>query len=87
MILDEAGSHDRDAVLADLTAKEHVGLEDVTVITDEGCRETPGIRLNFNVETLLDCFNRHVITQENVIGLLGSFGIPAAPQSEPEATP
>jgi ACT domain-containing protein len=85
--LDELGSHDSDAVLADLTTTQRVGLEDVTIITDEGCRETPGIRLNFAVETLLDCFNRHVITQDNVIGLLGSFGIPDREEPESEATP
>lgn len=87
LTLDELGSHDNDAVLADLTAREHVGLEDVTVITDEGCRPAPGIRLTFNIETLLDCFNRHVITPDNVVGLLGSFGIPDPEQSEAEATP
>ena len=41
---DELGSHDIDAVLAQLLQWEDVDQEDITIITDEGCSETPGIR-------------------------------------------
>jgi phosphoserine phosphatase len=87
IIHDELSGHDGDAVLADVFARLGVGPEDVTIINDEGCGDTPGIRLRFNIESLLDCFNRHVVTADNVIGLLGGFGIPDREASEPEATP
>ena len=39
-------------------------------------RVAPGIRLQLDLEILLDCLNRRAISSENLIGLLGSFGIP-----------
>jgi phosphoserine phosphatase len=73
---DEPGSHDIDGVLSRLRTMEKLGQEDITIITDEGCDETPGIRLDFKLEILLDCFNQHVMSKENLLGLLGGFGIP-----------
>ena len=76
LLTDEPGSHDIDTVLSHLTELECVEREDITIITDEGSAETPGIRLDFNLEILLNCFNQHVMSTENMIGLLGSFGVP-----------
>jgi hypothetical protein len=76
VITDDLGSHDIDGVLSHLTLKEGVDREDVTVITDQGCVETPGIRLHFDLGVLLDCYNKHAMSKENLLGLLGSFGIP-----------
>jgi phosphoserine phosphatase len=76
LVADEPGSHDIDAVLTHLAGVEHVDREDITTITDEGCRETLGIRLEFDLEVLLECFNQHAMSSENMLGLLGSFGIP-----------
>ena len=76
LVTEEPGSHDIDTVLSQLTELENVDRQDITIITDEGCAETPGIRLDFNLEILLDCFNQHVTSKENMIGLLGSFGAP-----------
>ena len=70
------GGHALDMVLSHLTAVEKVGRDDVTVITDEGCDETPGIRVEVNLEVLLDCVNKRVMSRDNLIGVLGSFGIP-----------
>ena len=77
LITDGPGCHDMDAVLSHLVAAENVDREDITTITDEGCAQTPGIRLDLDLEVLLDCFNRHAMSPENMIGLLGSFGIPS----------
>ena len=55
---DEPGSHDIDAVLSHLSANEKIDREDITTITDEGCAETPGIRLEFDLEILLDFYDR-----------------------------
>ncbi|MFV1967890.1 MAG: ACT domain-containing protein [Pirellulaceae bacterium] len=76
LVTDEPGSHDIDAVLSHLAGVEHVDREDITTITDEGCSETLGIRLDFDLEILLECFNQHAMSPENMLGLLGSFGIP-----------
>jgi predicted amino acid-binding ACT domain protein/phosphoserine phosphatase len=73
---DMPSSHELDAVVAHLAAAEKLDVDDITVLADEGADETLGIRLDFNLEVLLDCFNKHAISRENLIGLLGSFGIP-----------
>ncbi len=72
---DESGSHDLPGVLAQLKTAEGVETEDVTTIDDKGSDGTPGIRLEFDLEVLLDCFNQRVMSKQNLIGLLGSFGI------------
>jgi phosphoserine phosphatase len=77
LITDQPGSHDIDAVLSHLAQVEGVDRSDIATITDEGCDKTLGIRLDFDLEILLDCFNQHVMSAENMLGLLGSFGIPS----------
>ncbi|MFH0954179.1 MAG: ACT domain-containing protein [Verrucomicrobiota bacterium] len=74
-----AGAHlDRelDAVLARLMREESVSKDDITVISDRGAAEPPGIRLQFDLGQLLDFFNKRIVSKENMVGLLGSFGIP-----------
>ena len=73
---DQPGSHDIDGVLSQLRTVEKLDQDDITIITDQGCDEAPGIRLDFKLEILLDCFNQHVMSKENLLGLLGGFGIP-----------
>jgi phosphoserine phosphatase len=73
---DTPSGHDLPAVLARVAAAEQVPREDITVISDEGCQETPGIRLLFNLEILLNCYNQHAMSREHLLGLLGSFGVP-----------
>jgi len=45
------------------------------VVSDERLPETPGIRIELNLETILDMYNKHVINKENLMGVLGSLGI------------
>ncbi|MDH3346041.1 MAG: hypothetical protein OEL75_02540 [Kiritimatiellaceae bacterium] len=66
---------DIDSIITCLAAKEHVDLDDVTIITDAGSGATPGIRLELNLGIWLDCLNRHIISRNNLAGLIGSFGI------------
>ncbi|MEJ2055540.1 MAG: hypothetical protein P8X42_16615, partial [Calditrichaceae bacterium] len=54
---------------------EQVSKDDFTMISDEGLNTTPGIHIDLNLEILLDMYNKHVISKDNLIGLLGSFGI------------
>jgi phosphoserine phosphatase len=74
---DESGSHDMTSIVSGLQSSENVDAEDITIITDEESDETPGIRLDFDLEILLDCFNQRVMSKQNLLGLLGSFGIPS----------
>lgn len=64
-----------DNIKNQLAEKEQISTEDITVVSDEGLPVTPGIRIELNLETILEMYNKHVISKENLIGLLGSFGI------------
>lgn len=66
---------DVDAVRNRLSAQESLDRDDIAVITDEGVDGTPGIRLNLDLNVWLDCLNGHVISRENLLGLIGCFGI------------
>ncbi len=74
---DARRGRESDAVRARLTKEESVGEDDITVVADQGAAEPPGIRLSFDLEQLLGFYNTRVLSRENVVGLLGSFGIPA----------
>ena len=56
--------------------KEKIIAEDITVISDNNFSNTPGIHLKLNLEKLLNQFNDHVISRENMQGILGLFGSP-----------
>jgi predicted amino acid-binding ACT domain protein/phosphoserine phosphatase len=74
LLPDELGADDMNTVLTRLTASEKVATEDITIIADKEELATPGIRVTLNLDVLLDCFNQRIISPENMIGLLGSFG-------------
>ncbi|OHB81133.1 MAG: hypothetical protein A2W31_08110 [Planctomycetes bacterium RBG_16_64_10] len=75
IVADELGSHDVDAVLAHLIELEGVEAADITTLSDEGCDRPPGIRLSFDLDVLLRCFNERTVSKENMLGLLSSFGV------------
>ena len=74
LLPDERGADDMNTVLTRLTASEKVTIEDITIIADKEEHTTPGIRVKLNLDVLLDCFNQRIVSRENMIGLLGSFG-------------
>jgi len=41
-----------------------------------GVFETPGIGVTISMKVILDYYNQHIISKENVMGLLGFFGPP-----------
>lgn len=65
---------ERRRVMSVLADKESVDPSDVTVISDVGLHETPGIRLDFDLATILSHYKRHVLGRDAFIGLLGAFG-------------
>jgi predicted amino acid-binding ACT domain protein len=69
----------RDSLLRGVMAGESVEDDDVTRIADEpgGAFETPGIGVSIGMKVILDYYNQHIISKENVMGLLGFFGPPA----------
>jgi len=69
---------DRRRILGGILQREGVAEEDVTVLGDEGevAGATPGIRIEFDMKALLDYYNQRCIGREQLMGLLGSFGVP-----------
>ncbi len=63
---------------AALIESEGVEAEDITILSGEGSdtRETQGIRIDFKMRVLLDYFNQRILSREQLLGMLGSFGIP-----------
>jgi|MudIll2142460700_1097286.scaffolds.fasta_scaffold148318_1 predicted amino acid-binding ACT domain protein/phosphoserine phosphatase len=69
---------DRRRILGGFLQREGIAEEDVTVLGDEaaGAAGTPGIRIEFDMKALLDYYNQRCIGREQLVGLLGSFGVP-----------
>ena len=65
---------DRRNVMALLANREGVEQSDVTVLSDLGLLETPGIRLDFDLATILSHYKRRVLSKDALIGLMGAFG-------------
>lgn len=73
---EESGIHDLGSVISRLQVLEGVAADEITVIDDRGCDEIPGIRLTWDLEKLLGCYNQRIMSPQNLLGLLGSFGVP-----------
>jgi phosphoserine phosphatase len=66
---------DQRKVTSLLVDKEKVDPSDVTVISDVGLDETPGIRLDFDLATILSHYKRHILGRDALMGLIGAFGL------------
>lgn len=69
---------DRRRILGGFLQREGIAEEDVTLLGDESSagRGTPGIRIDFDMKALLDFYNQRCFGREQLVGLLGSFGVP-----------
>ncbi|MBD3241387.1 MAG: ACT domain-containing protein [Chitinivibrionales bacterium] len=67
---------DIERIIAALADTEGVSREDITLVSGDPGRPTPGIRLTFDLGTLLDLYNKRVVNKDNLVGILGSFGVP-----------
>ncbi|GEM_PF-357913 len=65
---------DRERVIGQLTSREGIAESDVTVLSDAGLAEVPGIRLDFDLAALISHHKRHVLSDRTLLGVLGSFG-------------
>lgn len=72
---DAVASRSIQAFKEQVARQEQVEAEHVTVVSDKGLPETPGIRIELNLEKILDMYNKRVISRDNLIGLIGSLGI------------
>jgi len=69
---------DRRRLLGGFLQREGIAEEDVTMLGDEVAagEGTPGIRIEFDMKAVLDYFNQRCIGRGQLVGLLGSFGVP-----------
>ena len=69
---------DRRRLLGGFLQREGIAEEDVTMLGDEVAAGewTPGIRIEFDMKAVLDYFNQRCIGRGQLVGLLGSFGVP-----------
>ena len=68
---------DRRRILGSFLQREGIAEEDVTVLGgDAAGGAPPGIRIAVDARTLLDYHNQRCVGREQLIGLLGSFGVP-----------
>jgi ACT domain-containing protein len=69
---------DRRRLLGALLSARGLSEQDITVISDAGGPEpeTPGIRVDFNMKVALDYLNQRVLSRDQLLGVLGSFGVP-----------
>ena len=80
-VLGEASTEDLhavapDRVVAEVAAREGIGADAVTVISDAGQPSAPGIRLDFDLGQLLVLRNQRALSPDQLVGLLGAFGVP-----------
>ena len=76
---DPAAGFDEGAFIRTLAANEKIRPEEITVIrdTESAAGISPGIRLEWNLKTILDLQNQKILTSDNLTGLLGLSGVPA----------
>jgi phosphoserine phosphatase len=70
---------DRKKIVQEIIESEGVSHEDIILLSDEDKKleQTPGIRFGFDMKLILEYYNQHIISRENMIGILGSFGMPS----------
>jgi phosphoserine phosphatase len=74
----DAGPPDENRVKEFLRRQEGVRPEDITTLgsADAAPGTSPGIHLEFDLKLILDYHNQHILSRENIMGLLGGFGFP-----------
>lgn len=59
-----------------IVTEEKIDRQNIAIIDDNSVGDTPGILLNFSGSVILDLYNKRVLSKDNLLGLIGSFGIP-----------
>ncbi len=76
VVRDDLEGLDRRRVIAQLMKREQVEASDITIISDHNQTELPGLRVDFDLATILSHRKRHALSRDALLGLLGSFGVP-----------
>ena len=61
---------------AQIAQQDGISSEEITFISDAGQPGAPGLQLELDLGQLLHLFNEHVISSNNLVGILGCFGLP-----------
>jgi hypothetical protein len=72
---EKIASRSIDNIKSQVAQIEQVDVEDVSIVSDKELPEPLGLRIDLNLEKLLSMYNKHVISKDNLIGLLGSLGV------------
>ena len=69
----------KDKILKELIKLEGISSEDIVVIDDKDVNNAavPGFNLEFDMKMVLDYMNQRILSKDNLLGVLGSFGIPS----------
>jgi phosphoserine phosphatase len=67
---------EQNKVLEKIIEAESIARENVTIIKGTDGISTPGIRFDFDLEQILDFYNKRILNTESITGLIGAFGIP-----------
>lgn len=59
-----------------MALREGVTEDDVAVVTDAGLEASPGIHLRLDLGRLLSLYNDRAISSDQLLGLMGSLGLP-----------
>ena len=65
----------RRSLISSIVEKENITPEEVTIINTGSHTQLPGIHPVFNLGTVLDLFNRHSISREQLTAIIASFGL------------
>jgi phosphoserine phosphatase len=66
----------KNKIIEELMRIESITRDDITIIEDKESDVIPGLGLDFDMKLILDYYNQHILSKNNIIGLLGSFGTP-----------
>jgi phosphoserine phosphatase len=64
----------RQSIINRIVTQHAIDSDDITIITAGQSDHLPGIHPLFNLDTILNLFNKHSLSRENLYALLGSFG-------------
>ncbi|MEA2101713.1 MAG: ACT domain-containing protein [Thermodesulfobacteriota bacterium] len=74
--------NNREMFIDTLVRDESIDRQDITIISDLGLDVIPGLRLDMDMNVILDYVNEHILSREALIGVLGCFGIPVIRQAD-----
>ncbi len=68
----------RESLIREIMEKENVSEDDITTVSDThgSGEEKPGVEISTDIKAILDAYNQHIISRDNLLGIIGLFGPP-----------